>query len=320
MTTTYDIATMWLRAVGAPQSESMKRAVSIWLAYESGGNVTGNNPWNMHSGPDCTSASHYCPGQGNLPGQIGNRYAGPGDRNVAVFGTLQDGVNANAARLTILSHSGYGYDKILTEARQGNAVGFLDAVQRSSWSAGHYNYRTLLQAFTSASSFNRSVNVKAVAGGSSGTGTPVPSTYSGPTLADAIGSNVKLTSPDVIRQIASQVVAQYGSNDGGVTKLGGYTAGQMGAYLIDFVGKDAKDVPFNFPGVKGYDATKNADASAPSAQDPVTALGGAIGNLGDALTKLAGFTFGLVLIIIGVMIYLRGARQNVVTQEGAPVA
>lgn len=155
----YDVAAMFLQSLGAPVTPTMQRAVAIWLRFESGGTITGNNPWNLHSGPPCVpGAPHYqngfCPLAGNLPGQIGNRYAGPGDKNVAVFSTLNAGANASAQNLIKLSNSGFGYDKVIAAARSGNALGFLVAIQNSAWSAGHYSHSKLVGAFRGLFNYN----------------------------------------------------------------------------------------------------------------------------------------------------------------------
>jgi len=161
MTTSYDIARSFLRAIGAPVTDGMTRAVAIWLRFESGSVVRGNNPWNLHSGAPCTAEKGYCPGQGSLPGQIGNRYAGTGDRNVAVFRTIDDGVNAAANNLTKRPAGDWtGYDKVVAAARSGNPVGFLTALQSSKWSAGHYSYSKLVAAFASALPYNTTITFK----------------------------------------------------------------------------------------------------------------------------------------------------------------
>lgn len=164
----YDIAGMFLRRIGGKDTPAMRRAVAIWLRFESGGTVVGNNPWNAHSGPRCPKERGYCPGYGDLPGQIGNRYAGPGDQNVAVFRTLQDGVNVSADRLMASWGVQYGYHHVVREARQGDALGFLSALQRSSWSAGHYGYSKLVNAFNSSLGYNYTIVLRNVGGGTTG--------------------------------------------------------------------------------------------------------------------------------------------------------
>lgn len=186
----YDVAAMFLRALGAPVTPAMQRAVAIWLRYESGGHITGNNPWNLHSGTACTGAYPgavssvtkagttvwYCPGNGSLPGQIGNRYAGPRDKNVAVFRTMQDGANASANNLIRLAPS-YGYGKVISEARAGDAIGFLTALQNSSWSEGHYSHSKLVNAFRGAFNYNTTMTYGFPPGvGDTPAGPPAPTT------------------------------------------------------------------------------------------------------------------------------------------------
>jgi len=186
----YDVADAFLRALGAPSTPAMRRAVAIWLRFESGGTIIGNNPWNLHSGTACPKTAGFCPGQGSLPGQIGNRYAGPGDQNVAVFATLDDGAAASANNLVRLAPS-YGYGKVITAARAGDALGFLNALQQSSWSAGHYNFSKLTGAFGGTFDYNTTLTLRAPSGASAsslGTASSVGSA----TLASAENDKAKL--------------------------------------------------------------------------------------------------------------------------------
>lgn len=167
MTTTYDVARLFLQDIGAPQSPGMTRAVAIWLRFE-GSTIYGNNPWNLHSGPACDAERKYCPGQGSLPGQVGNRYAGTGDRNVAVFDTIDHGVAANARNLIALN--AYGYPAVIAAARRDDPVGFLTAIQNSSWSAGHYSYSKLVSAWHSRLPYNFSITFYDGKGGAKSSG------------------------------------------------------------------------------------------------------------------------------------------------------
>ncbi len=125
-----------LTALDAPRTPEMVLAVEIWARQESGNTIIGNNPWNLHS-------------WGGLPGQDGYRNAGPGDRNVATFRTLEAGAEAAARNLL---RQGYGYPAVVRAARAGDAEGFLEALAASSWSAGRYGTKnggpnTLLAAY-----------------------------------------------------------------------------------------------------------------------------------------------------------------------------
>jgi hypothetical protein len=133
------IAHLFLRALGAPDTPAMRRAVVAWLRAEGVSSIKRNNPWNLHGGAPCgTRAGQYCPGGVGLPGAVGRYNAGPGDKNVVVFESLEAGVAANANNLVRLRNSGYGYDRVIEAARAGKPVAFLDALARSSWSAGRY--------------------------------------------------------------------------------------------------------------------------------------------------------------------------------------
>jgi len=183
----YDVAASFLRALGAPETPAMKRAVAIWLRFESGGTIVGNNPWNLHSGAVCPKASGFCPGQGTLPGQIGNRYAGPGDQNVAVFATLDDGSRASAQNLIRLAPA-YGYGEVIKAARTGNAVGFLSALQQSSWSAGHYDFSKLTSAFGGSFDYNTALTLRSPGGASAPSSLGTASSIGSGTLTGSAGT------------------------------------------------------------------------------------------------------------------------------------
>lgn len=160
-TTAYDIAGSFIRALGGKDTPDMRKAVTIWLTFESSKTVIGNNPWNLHVGQPCKSDSGYCPiDNSQMFGLIGNRYAGKGDQNVAVFSTIDAGTKAAAQNLIGLSPQ-YGYGNVIKAARSGNAVGFLTALQNSGWSAGHYGYSKLVNSYNSGGGKNYTVNLVA---------------------------------------------------------------------------------------------------------------------------------------------------------------
>lgn len=145
MTAQQDAAKYFQQAVGGPLNAEMSAAIQSWLVHESGTRIIGNNPWNLHVGPACPinatgSVLGINPSQvlSGVGGLLGNRYAGSGDRNVAIYDTLQHGVQACVANL--ISHgSDYAhYDKVLAAARAGDGLAFLNALAASSWSAGRY--------------------------------------------------------------------------------------------------------------------------------------------------------------------------------------
>lgn len=158
MTTTADVAKLFLQDVGAPTTPDMIRAVSIWISFENSNPTLRNNPLNLHS-------------SGGLPGQVGSANVGAGDRNVAVFDTIEHGVAADAGNLVRLPY----YRAAVAELRSGDAPGFLAAIAASPWSAGHYRTSAgtgnkLLNAYQSSGAYN------ATGSAGSGGGLAVPST------------------------------------------------------------------------------------------------------------------------------------------------
>lgn len=294
----YDVASMFLRALGAPDTTNMRRAVAIWLRFESGGRITGNNPWNLHNGPPCKSSSRYCPGVGSLPGQIGNRYAGPGDQNVAVFRTLNDGVRANANNLIRLSPS-YGYGVVISEARQGDAIGFLRALQNSSWSAGHYGYSKLVNAFGNGLNYNSVMTTSMPTG--------VGTTPAGPPQAEPGKSRVVkfpfrsivekfdfLTSSSTFSKEAADLYAVVLLD---VPQYIYLISGQEGLLLDraakdrarerirltvnSYVGDKVSELPGELTVVFQADETKASET-----QGPLDAIAGALGGLGNVFAFL----------------------------------
>lgn len=288
-----DVASMFLRALGAQDTPAMRRAVAIWLKFESGGTVTGNNPWNLHSGSPCPATRGYCPGQGNLPGQIGNRYAGPGDRNVAVFGTLQAGVTASAQNLIRLSPS-YGYGKVIAAARRGDAIGFLIALQNSAWSAGHYSYSKLVSAFKGSNSYSYAITLRPVGGGTSNVSTP-----NIPSLTDVLKSlgistdqAHKLTD-DEIRKIA---------------KSQGVPDASIPLYISRLHGMTVADLS------KIWGSTTPIGSPIPGA-DLIPDIPGAIAGFGAAIGKLVSYILAVVLILAGLWLYSKSGNQQQINVE-----
>jgi hypothetical protein len=121
MTTLAQVATLVLRDVGAPVTDGNLRAVEVWLRHENANPTKRNNPLNLHS-------------WSGLTGQVGADYVGPGDRNVAIFDTIEHGVAADASNLVRLPY----YTAAVAALRSNNPEGFLSAIAASPWSTGHY--------------------------------------------------------------------------------------------------------------------------------------------------------------------------------------
>ena len=128
----------FLSALEAPSGPLMCTAVEAWMRKEGISSVQRNNPWNLHGGEACLDPSGICQGGGTHIGQTGRANVGPGDKNVAIFGTLDQGIAASAANLVRLKDRGFGYDVVIARARAGDPVGFLNALALSSWSANRY--------------------------------------------------------------------------------------------------------------------------------------------------------------------------------------
>jgi len=131
------ISSGFLGALEAPTGPLMRKAVEVWMRKEGISSVKRNNPWNLHGGRACLDPSGICVGGGTHKGQTGRANVGPGDKNVAIFETLDEGIAASAANLIRLRKS-FGYDLVIKRAQAGDPVGFLNALARSSWSANRY--------------------------------------------------------------------------------------------------------------------------------------------------------------------------------------
>jgi hypothetical protein len=141
-----DCAVFFQDNTGGPKTPQMLTAIKAWAIHESGNVIRGNNPWNLHVGPPCPTTSYQSvlglnPSQtlsGYTGGVVGNRYAGAGDQNVAIFDTLAHGVARCVNNLVSHGHDWTHYDAVLAAARAGTPIEFLDALAASAWSAGRY--------------------------------------------------------------------------------------------------------------------------------------------------------------------------------------
>lgn len=156
MTTTASeraMARAFMLLIGAPYSSRVGYAIIAWVRSETGRTIVGNNPWNQHAGPPCSSiAGSVVKCNGRLvphsqriasaePCLIGNRYAGPSDRNVAIYSSIGCGLQTSADNLL----SGFnprrawtGYDHVVVAARKNDPRGFMEALAASAWAADRY--------------------------------------------------------------------------------------------------------------------------------------------------------------------------------------
>ena len=195
------VARTFVALCDGPDSPPIEAAVMAWLIMENGPSptITRNNPWNLHS-------------SGGLPGQIGTVYVGPGDTNVAVFSTVQAGVAACVANLRAHGSDYAGYDHVLAAVKKGDALGFLDALARSSWSAGRYGGPGASNQLIAV--YNR-LTAGTPAAGIAGGGMPI----------NTSGYNVTSSKVAIVKNPSSIREAPGGSVIGQLTKVGArYTA------------------------------------------------------------------------------------------------
>lgn len=119
------IASAILRNLNAPDNAGTNLAVQTWIKRESGGNIIGNNPLNIHY----DVARSY----GIQPD---GRWWSSGDQAwVASFSSLDRGAAATA---NILNRDIHGYKKASDSLRANDPIGFLRNIAASNWAASHY--------------------------------------------------------------------------------------------------------------------------------------------------------------------------------------
>lgn len=111
--TSYDIARGLIRRLGGnPNNGTLVRAVAIWMRFETGATITGNNPWNIRGTGPC--GGHYFGSNGPFK----------------TYCSLDQGLDDTSRLLSISQH---GYPKIKAAVQAGDARGFLVAVYTSKW-------------------------------------------------------------------------------------------------------------------------------------------------------------------------------------------
>lgn len=125
------LASMLLRDLNAPDNTLTNAAVVTWLNHESGNNIVGNNPLNIHY----DNAVAY----GLNPS--GKWYSSGDGTYVASFSSLEAGMAATAKFLTSLGR----YAPSVASLRANDPVGFLNNIARSGWSECQYGLVTNAQ-------------------------------------------------------------------------------------------------------------------------------------------------------------------------------
>lgn len=177
------IASVFLQTLGAPDTPAMRLAVGAWLKKESGGTIRANNPWNMTLNAAKSTGVRIC----------GSWRSASSGHTFAQFCTVEDGARASAKLLLNAGHDWRNYDGVVTAARAGNPVGFLNALARSAWSEDRYGTKnggvnSLLGVYKNLGG-NVILDTYSEAAIGSGGGTGAATAAGGTIIADAIKNN-----------------------------------------------------------------------------------------------------------------------------------
>lgn len=121
-----DIASAFLKELGAPDTKLMRLAVIAWLRQESGRTIIGNNPWNIR------------PNAGDADLRSGTRTSINGNGKFSVYPNVMVGAKAAARMLVRAGKDWRRYDRVVAAARRNDPIGFLNALAHSAWDAGRY--------------------------------------------------------------------------------------------------------------------------------------------------------------------------------------
>lgn len=244
--TSYDIARALIRKLGGdPTNAGLVRAVAIWLRFENS-TVTGNNPWNIRGSGPC--GSHYFGSNGPFH----------------TYCSLDQGLDATASLLSINAH---GYPAIKSAVRSGSGIGFLTAVAKSSWSAGHYGGGAkLVNAWNGSFNYNWTPAYR--------NGTPGSVNTGGGTLV-----NVETTIPDALAALA-----KIGIHVDANHRFTQEEADKIAKDLYHVSGDVAATIASRY---KGHTIGEVIQASKDQASDPF-GVGGISDALG-AIGQVAGF-------------------------------
>lgn len=173
MATQGEIASAFLRELGAPDTPLMQKAVIAWLHAESGNTITANNPWNMTLDAAKGTNVKTC----------GSWKSTSSGLVFAAFCSPQDGARASAQLLLSGGNDWRGYGHVVTAARAGNPITFLNSLAASAWDGGRYG--------TKNGGKNKLLGIYAALGGNvaaSDYATAGPTSFTGGAEAAAAGS------------------------------------------------------------------------------------------------------------------------------------
>lgn len=209
MATQDEIASAFLSELHAPNTPAMRAAVTAWMRAESGNTVRANNPWNMTLGAAHETGVKTC----------GSWQSASSGLTFAAFCSPQDGARASARLLLNAGHDWRKYDGIVSAARSGNPIDFLNALAHSAWDGGRYGTKNggankLLAIYTGVASKPGDTR-------SEGGGVPMATTPLSPTIESLGGwNNIVsfpvghiLTAADVQLIMAKLAAAGYFQND-----------------------------------------------------------------------------------------------------------
>lgn len=257
MTTNFDVARDVVRKVGGdPNNTAIVRAVAVWLRFESGHTIIGNNPWNITGKGSC-----------------GSRTARNG-QHFAVYCSIGDGTTATASLLK----SNKAYAGIVQAIRAGNALGFFTALVKSPWDAGHYNGGAALVTAWRSSLSGREVPLTFV---NPGTGSSSSGSTSG---SDATLASFTFTD-------WQSVLQSLGISTDPTHVISHEEAGKI---ADEYIRRGVLPSSTRDQIIAAFDGKTVAQAFQGNATDPVTAVANAIGGIGQSFAGIAN-VFGFLL-------------------------
>lgn len=290
-TTGSQVATQLLRDLNAPVTTATVRAVSIWLAFESGNRIVGNNPWNITGTGNCGYRTYN-------------------SRKFAVYCSLNDGIAASARLLTNYS----GYSGIVSALRSESAYNFFVALVKSPWDGGHYAgaggvaglWQTFLGSYNYGARVYTLITPTTTGGGTStgGTGGTVSSTSNQWTdlLDKWIKPYINTTTWNGAFDKAYTAASSQGVDSaiiGGLQNVVGVTLQALGINVNSTISSTDYTKVRNYlldnPGTGSLDL------------NPLDAIGSAIKGVGDAISYV--FLF-IAFILVGIVLLLIGAKVS----------
>lgn len=287
MTTTYDIARQIVSKTGGnPGNTAIVRAVAIWITFESGTRILGNNPLNMRP-------TSY---------PSGVRPCGVDGKNFIKFCSLDDATSTIAFQLN--KHDYRGFGQIGDAIKRGDAMGMLVAVAKSRWSSDNYGGGgKLFNAFRSGTNYNRTLTFGDRAGGSGGS-TSGGSGSSGDNATNAIFT-FGLSLAEQLAKLGIPNTPDHVLTEAEATKWASNVANTLGGPDKAALQKELHDLVVN---KTVADATKALEGTGVgSGTDPITALANALTDVGLTLVVVI---IGIVFIAGAILVFVFGNKKE----------